>query len=29
VVAEDGHYEEIYENFEKTISNLPRKNMDG
>jgi hypothetical protein len=29
VVAADGHYEEIYENFEKTISNLPRKNMDG
>jgi hypothetical protein len=29
VVAADGHYEEIYENFEKTISKLPRKNMDG
>ena len=28
VVATDGKYEEAYNNFEKSISNLPKKNLD-
>lgn len=29
VVAEDGKYEEIYNKFENSIKNLPRKDLDG
>ena len=28
VLADDGNYEEIYDNFEKSISTLPRKDID-
>lgn len=29
VVSDDGAFEEIYENFEKTLTNLPKKDIDG
>jgi hypothetical protein len=28
VLAQDGQFEPYYENFEKSISSLPKKNMD-